>query len=148
MRNLPSQCIGNPFEEISHVAWFEAGAVTKPAVERGLDTIERPLLLGAELRLRRRRIRERCGMLLRWVRLGGFTVCLQIIRSLETMHDWDLPTFLMHALRIIWKRTRTRRRSQIEGARDGNYPHKTPFFASLHQLHLWRVLNGPGPICL
>ena len=29
-----------------------------------------------------------------------------IIRNLETMHDWHLPTFYVRALRIIWKRTR------------------------------------------
>ena len=35
------------------------------------------------------------------------TVCFHIIRNLETTHDWDLPTFSIRALRIIWKRTRT-----------------------------------------
>ena len=33
-------------------------------------------------------------------------VRFQIIGNLETKHDWDLPTFLMRALPIIWKRTR------------------------------------------
>ena len=35
------------------------------------------------------------------------TVCFQIIRTSETMHDRDLPTYHMRALRMIWKRTRT-----------------------------------------
>eukprot|EP01048_Picozoa_sp_COSAG05_P007082 COSAG05_NODE_488_length_9324_cov_10.796336_1_plen_176_part_00 len=36
------------------------------------------------------------------------SVSTYIIRNLETMHDLDLPTFYMRALRIIWKRTRNK----------------------------------------
>ena len=39
-------------------------------------------------------------------------LCFHIIRNLETMHDCDLHTFYMRALRIIWKRTRGGARRQ------------------------------------
>eukprot|EP01048_Picozoa_sp_COSAG05_P017230 COSAG05_NODE_2320_length_3240_cov_2.007641_4_plen_54_part_00 len=45
------------------------------------------------------------------------TVCFQIIRNLETMHDLYLPTFSVRALRIIWKRTRTGGRDWATGPR-------------------------------
>ena len=70
------------------------------------------------------------------------TVCFHIIRNLETMHDWDLPTFYIRALRIIWKRTRTwRRGSTIPWSR---WPCCPPIIASAVD----RKVRGLLDLCL
>ena len=89
----------------------------------------------------RRRPRSECGVhhdhdrVQSWLFSRGkvlSTVCFHIIGNLETMHDWDLPTFLMDALPIIWKRTRI---SAARGTLRRNSPANN---WDINRLQTWR----------